>query len=521
MEETLEGLRDTVCIPYLDDILVYSGSFNYHMAHVRMVLKRLKGKGIKLKPRKCNLFKNQVCYLGRIVSEQGYQIDPAATSVIENVKQLNPKTVGELRRILGFAGYYRSFILDFARIAKPLYDLIQNPGTKAPKQRGNVKGKGQAPSNQEIKWTEEHQAVLEKLLNKLVSPPILGFPILNNLFYFHIDASQDGIASVIYQKQNGKLVVIAYGLTQPEKNYHLHSGKLAYLCLHWAVTQRFKDDLFYATSFTVISDYNPLQYVMTTVKLNSTGFRWIKELSNYNFIVKYRPGNVHTDVDVLSRLILDESKIYQKYSETISLAEFKMLYKSLKQNWISSITVDPVGNEKKLGDCLNFDNLQQFSQSEIALAQLDDFTIRPVVQWKQRRHRPSRYERKGGHHDTTRILIERNKLKLINGVSYRNCGLRKQIVVPKKFAVLYYAGINLTGYNSPPQADPQANKNPRKRDSFSVQNSCPWVEKTKQKSPPLGISCPAKRSMKKEHNSIKAVSFQIFRNCPFDNFLFS
>ena len=93
MEETLEGLRDTVCVPYVDDILVYRGSFSDHVEHVRMVLKRLKGKGIKLKPRKCNLFKNEVRYLGRIVSEQGYQIDPAETSVIENIKQLNPKTV--------------------------------------------------------------------------------------------------------------------------------------------------------------------------------------------------------------------------------------------------------------------------------------------------------------------------------------------------------------------------------------------------------------------------------------------
>ena len=126
MEETLEGLHDRVCVPYLDDILVYSGSFSDHVEHVRKVLERLKGKGIKLKPRKCNLFKNEVRYLGRIVSEQGYQIDPAETSVIENMKQLNPKTVGELRRILGLAGYYHSFIVDFVRIAKPLYDLIRN-----------------------------------------------------------------------------------------------------------------------------------------------------------------------------------------------------------------------------------------------------------------------------------------------------------------------------------------------------------------------------------------------------------
>ena len=95
--------------------------------------------------------------------------------------------------------------------------------------------------------------------------------------------------------------------------------------------------------------------------------------------------------------------------------------------------INPVGYEKKLGDSLNFDNLQQFSQSEIALAQLDDFTIHPVVQWKQRRYRPSRSERKGEHHDTTGILLEWNKFKLINGVSYRDCGLRKQIFLPKKF----------------------------------------------------------------------------------------
>ena len=70
------------------------------------------------------------------------------------------------------------------------------------------------------------------------------------------------------------------------------------------------------------------------------------ELSNYKSVVKYRPGKVHTDVDVLSRLILDEFKIYQKCSETTSTAESNILYKSPKKNWISSITVDPVEYEK-------------------------------------------------------------------------------------------------------------------------------------------------------------------------------
>ena len=80
------------------------------------------------------------------------------------------------------------------------------------------------------------------------------------------------------------------------------------------------------------------------------------------------------------------------------------------------------------------------------------------------------------------------------------------------------AGINLTGYHPPPRADCWATnffrQNPHPRDSFSAQNSGPRVKKNETKIPTPGHNLPcsnAKRSMKKEHNSIKAVSFQIFQ----------
>ena len=123
MNECLVGLRDVICIPYLDDILVFSKSFEEHVENIREVLQRLKKNGIKLNPEKCNLFKKEVKYLGRIVSNEGYKVDPADSEALEKFRE-KPKTVGDLRKLLGFVGYYRSFVKDFAKKMKPLYDLL-------------------------------------------------------------------------------------------------------------------------------------------------------------------------------------------------------------------------------------------------------------------------------------------------------------------------------------------------------------------------------------------------------------
>lgn len=102
--------------------------------------------------------------------------------------------------------------------------------------------------------------------------------------------------------------VIGYGsrtLTSAEKNYHLHSGKLEFLALKWAVCEQFWDYLYYAPSFTVYTDNNPLTHVLSTAKLNATGLRWVAKLADYNFNIKYRPGRINNDADTLSRMPLD------------------------------------------------------------------------------------------------------------------------------------------------------------------------------------------------------------------------
>ena len=167
MENCLEGLRDKICLPYLDDILVFSRSFDDHLEHLRLVLRRLKEKGIKLKPQKCVLFRRQVRYLGQLVTEEGYTIDPADKEAVLALKSREPKTVGEVRKLLGFLGYYRRYIPDYARKARPLFDLLQaDQGRKADKASKAKKGKkvkakstGQVPSSSQIKWKQDHREV--------------------------------------------------------------------------------------------------------------------------------------------------------------------------------------------------------------------------------------------------------------------------------------------------------------------------------------------------------------------------
>ena len=110
MNECLDGLRDKICIPYLDDILVYSKTFEEHVRDVQQVLCRLQEHGIKVKPSKCNFFQRRIRYLGRIVSGDGYSLDPEDTVAVHNLAKQKPETVGDVRKVLGFLSYYRQTI---------------------------------------------------------------------------------------------------------------------------------------------------------------------------------------------------------------------------------------------------------------------------------------------------------------------------------------------------------------------------------------------------------------------------
>ena len=120
----------------------------------------------------------------------------------------------------------------------------------------------------------------------------------------YTDASKDdGLGAALYQEKDGHLQSIGFGsqtLTPAERNYHLHSGKLEFLALKWAVCEHFRDYLYFAPHFTVYTNNNPLTYVQSTAKLNATGHRWVAELADFNFDIKYHLGKLNQVADTLS-----------------------------------------------------------------------------------------------------------------------------------------------------------------------------------------------------------------------------
>ena len=161
-------------------------------------------------------------------------------------------------------------------------------------------------SKVKMNWTAKHQNIIDETVEYLKSPNVIAYPDFNVPFIVHCDASQDRLGAVLYQKQGGEVRIISLAsrtLTPAERNYFMHSGKLA---LKWSITEKFKDYLMNGPPFEVVTDNNPLAYVLTTPKLNSTGLRWIADLANYQFSIRYRSSKKHLDADYLSRNVIDD-----------------------------------------------------------------------------------------------------------------------------------------------------------------------------------------------------------------------
>lgn len=163
---------------------------------------------------------------------------------------------------------------------KPLNDLLIGHPTNLSPESKKKKKKNKVP----WQWGPLQQNAFDALKEKLSTPPVLAYADFKLPFLLHTDASVDGLGAVLYQVQDGIERVIAYasrGLRNSERNYPAH--KLEFLCLKWAVTEKFHDYL-YGNQFTVVTDNKPLTYVLSSAKLDATGHRWLAALGTYTVV---------------------------------------------------------------------------------------------------------------------------------------------------------------------------------------------------------------------------------------------
>lgn len=287
MEAVLRGLTWKCCLVYLDDVCIFSRTFESHLQHIEEVFKRLKEAGLKLRPNKCKFALRQIKYLGHIISSDGIMPDPEKVSAVQEYPV--PQSLKDLRAFLGLSGYYRKFVKDYAKISIPLYALTKK-GVK-------------------YVWTTNCDSAFQALKLALTSPPLLAYPDYDKHFKVYTDASSFAVGGVLAQDKNGTERVICYvgrSLKPAERNYGITEKE----CLALVFTIRKLDCYLRYSSFTAIVDHSALKWLFSLKEPVGKFARWITFLQGYNFQIEYRPGQVHQNADAISR------REYNETSET-------------------------------------------------------------------------------------------------------------------------------------------------------------------------------------------------------------
>ncbi len=302
MEKAVGDMNLLQVLVYLDDLIVFGATLEEHEERLLKVLDRLEEVGLKVSLDKCQICRDKVKYVGHIVSPDGVSTDPDKVEAV--TKWPRPTDLKSLRSFLGFCGYYRRFVANYAAIVKPLTELTKGyPPVRKGKKPESVSDVTYYVESELFgsRWTDSCTEAFCKIIDCLTHAPVLAFADPTRPYVLHVDASLKGLGAVLNQVYPEGLRPVAFasrGLNAAEQKYHIH--QLEFLSLKWAVVEKFHDYL-YGVKFTVVTDNNPLTYVLTTGKLNATGHRWLAALATYDFEIKYRPGHTNIDADLLSR----------------------------------------------------------------------------------------------------------------------------------------------------------------------------------------------------------------------------
>lgn len=362
MDNVLKDLQNTVCLVYLDDIIVFSTSLQEHMINLEKVFSKLRESNFKIQMDKSEFLKLETEFLGHVISKDGVKPNP---NKIEAIKRYPlPKTPTEIKRFLGLLGYYRKFVPDFAKVTKPLTQCLKK-GSKI-----NISD-------------QNYIRCFEKCKTLLTNDPILQYPDFTKEFILTTDASNVAIGAVLSQGPIGTDKPIAYAsrtLNSSETNYSTIEKEL--LAIVWA-TKYFRPYLF-GRRFKIITDHKPLQWIMNLKEPNSRLTRWRLKLSEYDFTIIYKQGKCNTNADALSRVEIhneeleDLSSLIPNLSEILSVDDSRTITAPEGANDSGTLTIHTSEENPILEIPITDDPLNKFTK-QIVITLVGDIKRKPVI----------------------------------------------------------------------------------------------------------------------------------------------
>lgn len=303
-------LRDRVFV-YIDDLLVVSADFETHIKRLEKVAKSLRRANLTINVAKSKFGMRSIRYLGHIVGNGEIKPDPARVQCIADCRP--PKTIKQVRRFLGMAGWYQRYIPNYSAVAAPMTDLLKKTHS--------------------FTWTPEAQCSFDALKEALTTAPVLTHPDFSKPFYVQCDASINGVGAVLFQIINGEEHPIAYmskKLNTAQRNYSVTELECLAAVLAVAKFRQYIEGM----AFTIITDHASLKWLMSQKDLTGRLARWSLKLQIFDFKIEHRKGTANVVPDTLSRMeMVDELSNPVGTPIDITDAAFKSVeYEALKKS---------------------------------------------------------------------------------------------------------------------------------------------------------------------------------------------
>lgn len=280
MTDLMNGIPHTEVV--VDDILVWGTEEKEHDQSLRQVLDRARESNLKLSLKKCKVKREEVQYIGHVLSKDGIKPDPEKVRAVESMNA--PSNVKELRTFLGFIQYLAKFIPNLSEVSAPLRELL-------------VK-------NVAWHWEDPQEESFNKLKQLASQAPVLGFYDPQGPITLQVDASSKGLGAVISQNEK-PIAYASRALTEAQQKYAQIEKET--LAVAYGL-QKFHQYL-YGRTVTIESDHKPLEYILNRpVHLAPPRIqRMMMKMMRYDYKVIYKPGKEMYISDALSRSYLPET----------------------------------------------------------------------------------------------------------------------------------------------------------------------------------------------------------------------